>query len=171
MSNDEFEDLASKLSLKDFDLLILADGSATTSQKPGGWASLVYDRHYGQYTPHFGGSNYLTNNVAELLPFIYSLWKFDYEHNKRPAQETDFCYATPKIKVECISDSEIVVKGGNRVYKRDANACFWSAIELFEQKGYDIHWNWLARNSHPLHKLMDNKSREFRVLMEGHVNA
>lgn len=53
------------------------------------------------------------------------------------------------MRVTLVSDSEVTVRCGNRVYARRANGCLWAAVEWFERSGYDLRWHHLPRNSDP----------------------
>jgi hypothetical protein len=61
----------------------------------------------------------------------------------------------PRYRVWVFSDSELIVKCGNREYARKANADLWYALDFFETRGYVLRWRWIPRNSNPLNEMCD----------------
>jgi ribonuclease HI len=155
--------VAATLGLKDFDLLMMADGSGITLEKACGWACYVWDKKSGEFWGHVGATNSGTNNYAELSPFLHGLWHW---------HQTKFPNVLPRpknVKVELVSDSEITVKCGNGVYGRNTNLPLWNSVDWYKNNGYILHWNHVIRNSNPVHKEADRQSRDMRLLVEKYV--
>jgi ribonuclease HI len=140
------QNLAQELGLKEFDLLLIADGSGNTYAQCTGWGCLAYDVRKHQAVVHTGGLSCGTNNFAELFPFIQALYYHGQSHDRRPA--------TP-VRVQLVSDSEVTVCCGNRVYGHNANGCFWAALSWFEKYGYQLIWRHVPRNSNHWNALVD----------------
>jgi ribonuclease HI len=158
----DFEALVSELSLPEFDLLLVGDGSGTTYTKPCGWACVAWNRLTDEIDIHNGGTSCGTNNFAELIPYVQAIWHFDQIFRKFKEEEP-----TRKARIEIVSDSEVTVKCGNKEYTRKGNACLWAAIECFEKTGwYDIHWTHVYRNTNRFSKRCDWLAGETRQAME-----
>lgn len=151
--------VAAELSLQDFDLLLIGDGSGTVFNKACGWACVSWNRLTEDIEMHNGSSSCGTNNFAELIPYVQALWHFDqcFRQLALPGQ---------KAKIEIVSDSEVTVRCGNGIYARKGNACLWSAIEWFERSGiYNIHWNHVHRNTNRFSKRCDWLAGETRTAL------
>lgn len=122
-----------------FDLLLAGDGSGTTAVSPCGWAVYMFDTTKEKVFAHHGGASGGTNNLAELLPYVHAMHHYE---NSRPARAE-----TRPIRVVIVSDSEVTVRCGNRVYARNANQAFWAAMDWFETRGYQLRWVHTRRNT------------------------
>ena len=158
ISKEQFESLAFSLGVSDFDLMIVADGSGTVANKPCGYYEASYYRPDCKIFEHSGACSCGTNNFAELSPFLLALWQFN--HN---TQGKIFTKAV--LDVLCVSDSELTVKCGNKEYTRSSNAALWASLAYYESI-YDFTWKWVSRNSNPINKLADVKSRANRMLFD-----
>lgn len=155
--------LAASLNLKDFNVMMVADGSGMTLDQPCGWACYSWDKGRDQFWPHLGGTSGGTNNYAELAPFLHGLWHW---------HQTYYANAFPRpkgIKVELVSDSEMTVKCGNGQYGRNTNLPLWAGIDWFVQNGYLLHWNHVPRNSNPLNAEADRRSRDVRLNLTAYI--
>lgn len=152
----DLEALASELTLKDFDLLLVGDGSGTTAKASCGWACVGWNKISGDLDFHNGSMSCGTNNFAELIPYVQALWYFDqfFKSHAQPGQ---------RGKIEIVSDSEVTVKCGNGEYTRKGNGCLWGGIEWFEKNGYDIHWTHVYRNTNCFSKRCDWLAGETRI--------
>lgn len=156
----DFEALAKELSLPEFDLLLVGDGSGSTFNNPCGWACVAWNKVANQIQVHNGGMSCGTNNFAELIPYIQALWHFDQTYR-------DLHTPGKKAKVCVVTDSEVTVKCGNGIYTRKGNGCLWKAVEWFEQSGlYDISWYHVYRNTNRFSKRCDWIAGQTRVNIE-----
>ncbi len=149
------EELAAKLALPDFDLLLVGDGSGSFVHTPCGWFVTLYERKSGRVREHFGGTNGGTNNYAELMPYMHALWAYHAEHGKEARVRN----------VVIVSDSEVTVRCGNRLYERKANLALWAGMDWFESVGYRLHWHHVPRNSNSLSSLADKMAGQIRQLL------
>jgi ribonuclease HI len=158
------EELADKLGVSDYDLMLVGDGSGSSLLTPCGWYVTAYERKTGKVWSHNGGASGGTNNYAELEPFIFALWAYRHVlwhyHTEQNGNDGKMKVTPPKVLI--VSDSEVTVKGGTREYSRRANAPLWASIEWFEQKNYVIHWRWVPRNSNKFNLLADKVAGETR---------
>lgn len=155
----ELEALSSELSLPEYDLLLLGDGSGTTCHESCGWACVAYNKLTDDIEFHNGSMSCGTNNFAELIPYCQALWHFDQFYKT---------VAAPGVagRVEIVSDSEVTVRCGNGIYARKGNGFLWSGIEWFEKNGYNIHWTHVRRNTNKFSKRCDWLAGETRISLD-----
>jgi len=151
------DDLAHRLVLPDFDLLLVGDGSGTVYHRPAGWACVAYDRLKRLAVLHTGAVSGGTNNLAELFPYVQALWHHQQNHDQA---------VSAPVRVQIVSDSELTVRCGNGRYERRANGSLWAAVDWFEQNGYRLGWRHVRRNSNVWHVLMDRLAGRSRRLLE-----
>jgi ribonuclease HI len=153
LSKEILNQVSLELNLPAYDLLLIGDGSGTVKDKPCGFACISYDKLRDNIKIHTGALSHGTNNMAELFPYIHAL-------------QCDILEVGPMDKgnryVEIVSDSELIVKQGRKIYGRYSNRALWKAIDGFEELGYTIHWNHVSRNSNVLNELCDKLAGEMR---------
>ena len=149
--------LATQLGLADFDLLLAADGPGTVYGRPAGWACVADDRATARVALHLGGLSCGTNNFGELTPFLQVLWHHHQHHG--PA-------VNGPRRVVAVTDSELTVRCGNRQYSRSANGCLWAGVAWFEERGYELTWTHVRRNSNPWAAWLDDMAKLGRCLMQ-----
>jgi ribonuclease HI len=155
-----FENLSAQLKLPKCDLLLIGDGSGTIINKPCGFTCIAYDVHRQQYRICSGCMSNGTNNFAELIPYVHALWCDYYVQPKNLSGNL-----IQDRRVEIVSDSELTVKQGNKIYTRSANSMLWAAIDSLVVAGYNIHWNHVLRNTNELSTLCDKLAGELRRKM------
>jgi ribonuclease HI len=122
---------------KECDILIICDGAGTIYSKPSGWASYIYYPDFKEMILLQGGSNFATNNYAELIPIINSLW---YDMAKHPLDMR-------RKYVKVVSDSEITVKCANGEYQPKSNLPLWAALDKLKEMRYNVKAEWHPRCS------------------------
>lgn len=144
----EFTKLIKDNQLEDFDFIIVADGSGSTLNRPCGFWCYIYDK-YQDKVFHLGGAfTHGTNNLAEIMPFVHAM--FYLKNGEFLIRDRD---------ILCISDSEILVKQGKGMYKR--NSIMWKVIEEIDEYCY-VEWKWMSRNSNEILKQCDDNSKWLR---------
>ena len=139
--------------LKDLDqIIIFTDGSGTTRLKECGFGVVVYTSHGSKYLDFLGGhlSNG-TNNFAELIPIVHSLWFLVSLYGE----------AIKKYHITIVSDSEITIKSGKKEYVRSNP--LWGSIEKIEQL-VNLNWWWIPRNSNKISEYCDYIAGKYRKL-------
>lgn len=147
---------ALNLKVEDFDLFLIGDGSGTVCAKPCGWAVRSFYIHPNKIVGErfdCGGATGGTNNYAELMPYLHSLW---YYENLLPG----------KKRVLIVSDSEITVNCGSGFNERRSNLSLWASIDCLVRQGYRITWKHIPRSFHAFNIEADKSSREVRNLFE-----
>ena len=159
---ESLEALAEELRLPDHDLLLVGSGSGSVYERPVGWACVAYDRLKPRVTVHAGALTCGTNNFAELVPYAQALWHHHQDHGQPTEANTE---------VAIVSDSEVMVRCGNREYGRNANACLWAAVEWFERCGYRLSWRHVRRASIDWHMWAGTIAGNLRSFVEGQADA
>lgn len=150
----EINQLRSDLSIQEYEVLLVSDGSGTVATRASAWCCVRHQKSDNLIDIHYGSANLGTNNFAELVPIVNTLWLDSYEKHKLPR------------KIVVVSDSELTVKCGNREYARNFNLMFWKSLDYLESIGYTIHWKHVPRNSNPLNSLCDKMAGSLRREIE-----
>jgi len=155
MVTSTIKDVQDQLKLTEYDLLLIGDGSGTTIDQSSGWSCFYFDKNKFFYTILKGGCSFGTNNFAELAPYFNALWFDLYKQGNVLKMDR---------KVQIVSDSEITVKCGNKIYSRNCNLPLWSGINWLESIGYKLTWNHVNRNTNHISKLCDRIAGETRKM-------
>lgn len=137
------DELLSHLQIKNWDLLLIGDGSGSNWEFGCGWGCVSIERANFERRLWSGNMNLGTVNVAEYMAYIQPLmW-----------------YATQGVKgkfrtVHIVTDSQVVAAGdkGGHVCRKFLNQ--------FLSFGLIIHTHWLARETIELNKLADIVSKQ-----------
>jgi ribonuclease HI len=129
------------------DIIMMGDGSGTTSDYPCGYSTVIYFKSTDTSWLVWGGFSNGTNNFAELNAYLPALWNID---NMRIEMRLSH---PPKILI--ISDSELTVKCGKNEYARTKNRSLWAVIEHFEKYGWQFNWHHINRLTRIPNKVSD----------------
>ena len=140
------------------DIFLIGDGSGTTLHGSCGWAVWVAEPPFKRARLLTGSLSNGTNNTAELFPYLQALHFLNCE-NPRPR------------KVVVVSDSELTVRCGNRIYGRQANAPLWAMLDWFETQGWTIRFHHVRRNTNELSRLADHHAGMARIAMDELVKS
>jgi ribonuclease HI len=154
---------------KDWDVIIVGDGSGSMWGRPGGWGALVFDKHTNSCKTLYGGISDTTVNICELIPYIHALqWytRAPYTEgavsNRRIRTDTGIM-VMPIIHI--FTDCDVIAKQGNYQMARDANAAYWAALDYFKYM-YDIYFHWIPRDVIPANKFADYLSKSARHVIQ-----
>ena len=152
---------------KDWDVLIIGDGSGQGWSFGCGWASVLIDHFSAQRKLFYGGMNSGTIGLAELFPYFHAmLWYSRGPGSKRMQRLlAQYGYAQ-EIKVHIITDSDITAKQGNGKAARKTNIELWAAMDMFTRLGYKFTFHWVRRDNVGLNMLVDHIAREARRSLE-----
>ncbi len=164
--NRGFDELAEAIKLADerWDILMIGDGSGSRWGNGIGWAVAVSIRTTGEKLVLHGAVSNGTNNVAELFPYIHALNWF-YETRSSSQRER---YAQRGLKVHIVTDSEYVVKTGQKTAQSlnmKAHRVLWTAIGWWQKLGMVIHWHHVDRESLLLQRHVDRLGRWARLAL------
>lgn len=149
--------ILSSLGAPDWDIVLFGDGSGSTWERGGGWASVVCFREGGRKLL-YAAANCCSVTVAELMAVAYGmLW---------------CSLNTPKtfgrrLNVHVISDSEITVRTGRGDYKPgDSTKALWAMVKT-ASLSFNVRYHWMRRETTMLNQVCDIMSRESRLAVEG----
>lgn len=143
--------------IKNWDYLLLGDGSGSAWGRPIGWACVLIERRSGTRLPFYGACNEGTVNFAELMAYVMPLTYIDSKRSSGKA-----------LNVHIITDSEYTQQNAHRLTP-DKNAGLIGAINAFRRKGICTTFHWMRRNTHPITELVDDLSKQARRLVVNHV--
>lgn len=109
-------------------IALFTDGSVSTRSRAGGWAWVAIDI-YGNYITQQGRTADTTSNRMEMTAAIQGLWGL---HN---------IFGTSNILV--YSDSQIMVYGCNRRYRRNANLDLWGDLDHAIKQHQYVEFNYI----------------------------
>lgn len=138
-----------------FNYYIFCDGAGTTQSKPAGCSAEIHDDKNNLLINLLCSTSHGTNNFAELLPIVQSLWWLGY--NKKLESGT---------RIKITSDSEVTVKGGTGEYQRGyQNEILWMGIQgMIDKYKLEIEWTHVPRNSTDVMTRMDVLAKEQRCI-------
>lgn len=152
---------------KDWDLLLIGDGSGQSWDMGCGWACVLIDHFNAKRKLFYGGMNSGTIGIGELFPYVHAMMWYSRGPGKKRLEQLQAQFGTPQsIKVHVITDNEIVSKQGNGDAKRSTNIELWSSFDHFARLGYSFKFHWLGRDTIGLNALTDHISREARKSLE-----
>jgi ribonuclease HI len=149
------EEIIQKLKIKDWDYLLIGDGSGSNLDEPCAWASVMFSREDKKYTHWYGGMRHGTVNIAEFMAFV------------QPIQHLINLQKVSTVKkaltVQVVTDSDYVSKIGNSLQLGDIkNKIYWLLLAEANQQGVFINWNYHPRNDFHLSFWADFKSKYIR---------
>jgi ribonuclease HI len=149
--------LAEQMKLPEHAFLLIGDGSGQTLEHACGWHVNAFMRTKSGYKlrEFQGGATSGTNNYAELMPYVHTLWHL-WQSEKLHRGMT----------VIIVSDSEMTVRCGNGTYNRNSNRMLWAAIDEIVRMGVTLKWFHTKRNTNQFGTLSDEKAGEIRRLFE-----
>jgi ribonuclease HI len=150
--------LLARFGVRDWDIVLVGDGSGSTWERAMGWGTVSVERSSGTVRRWCGMASHGTNNVAEILAYVHPLLHFA-EVPDRPRL----------LRVHIVTDSQYVRDAGRRRgagVKR--NLALWAAVQAVERQGLVLFWHWLERDSHPANVHADALSRFCRKLLEAY---
>ena len=156
----------SGLNIQHWDLAIVGDGSGSGWSGGAGWASVLIERRTGARKTFYGSFNLGTVTVAEIFPWLYPLlWYTSYEG---PGKQRLVMAkrANKPLRVCVLSDSDVIVRGGNFPPSRKAHQALWSLLSFYQNEGMDITFHHIPRDTYSLHILMDHLSRQSRLSLK-----
>lgn len=137
-------------------IAVFTDGSATTSDKHGGWAWVAIDAFDGiNYDSGF--CRYVTNNQMELYAIGRAIGSIQYDLEE--------CGIDPStIDLLVYSDSEYAVLGlNNKSRKRNKNRDYWQATEQYIGNYQSVTFEHVKGHAgHEFNELADKLAGEAR---------
>lgn len=170
----EIEDLVKFLQIDLWDYLLVGDGSATTWDRPGGWACSVIRNAPRQTRLYFGMASHATNILAEMLAYVFPLFHAAQILAKppKPGKKSDVSSFFPSgipsnravFRLHVVTDCEYVATTGPQAtIQNGAHAELWRAVGLYRRKGLDLRWHWIPRDYIPWNKQAHEIANKARI--------
>ena len=162
--NDPLEPLLQRLSIIEYSLLLVGDGSGNAEEKACGWAGILIDQQTRGRRVSYGAVNKGSINFAETMPYVQLLSWFDQHHGKERLQNLG------SLNVHIVTDSQIVAKWGTAAMTPGSPVprkygAYWSAMRYFRSLGYVCTFHWAPRMSTNLNWASDLIAGLARVAM------
>lgn len=162
MFTETAQGLLARLGIRDWDCLLIGDGSGSMWGNPVGWACVALERTAFARRLFYGAMNDGTVNVAELMAYLAPLNWYTGMVNKAEGKAGNRGRAVYHVHV--VTDSEYVVKlmseGGDQP---TANVMFWAAFSLLRRQGFQLNWHFLPRDDVALNRFADALSKAARI--------
>ena len=145
--------------IKDYDILLVGDGSGSTWNRPNGWGCISIEQASLERKVWYGASNAGSSNLAEIMAYLQPLMWFAHEQLKKESMQFK--------QVHIITDSAYLTnKGKSSDSRYGVDAAVWQSFSHFKSFGLNLHWHWAKRNSVELNSLADYLSKTARRHME-----
>jgi len=144
-----------RANIGDWDLLLIGDGSGTGWEDACGWASILIDKSNRARKTFYGGMNFGSVNLAEMMPYFQSMVWYHHSHGKARLKQK--C----PLLVHVITDSQVTALHGNRAASghedlaKVGHRALWAAMREFAALGYRFEWHWAGRCDSGLNYLAD----------------
>ncbi len=138
--------LLSFLQIRDWDLLLVGDGSGVGWSHPIGCATVLIDRATGERKMFAMGMNAGTITVAEMMPYAYALLWYTSEQGPGKHRTTSVAGAGMPFQVHIITDSKHVADAGNHRQQRTSHRPIWAMFDKFASMGYQLRFHHVKRS-------------------------
>lgn len=162
--NEPLQDVLDRLGIRNWDYLLVGDGSGSQWERGAGWGCVLIERQTGERHIFTGAVNYGTVNFAEMMAYLQPLeWLACREVNKRNKSQI----GVRALRIHILTDSEYCRNTGNSKGRMMAkNAGFWSVFDVFARHGFVLTWHWIRRMSVGLNRYSDDLSRVARITFQ-----
>lgn len=155
---ETLQDLLQLLQIRsnDWDYLIVGDGSGVGWKMGCGWFSTLIRNRPDRRWTFRGGMDPGTVSLAEIMAFMQPVLYL--------ASQTK---ATRFRRIHIVSDSEYVVRIGNRQQQPKSHLVFWNQLSLLHSLGMETRFHWIPRDTIALNKLADHLAGQCRKVVSG----
>jgi ribonuclease HI len=138
---------------KDWDWLIVSDGSGSTWQRSAGWCGILIHQHSARRHVFSGSLSYGTSNLAEILGVFHSIWYLS-DQERQPSWQ----------QILVLTDSQYVAQMIEKPSERvKSHAALWKTIWAAKRDLLNIKAQWIPRASIALNQLADAVAGETRL--------
>lgn len=165
VEKESLEELLERLGIKEWDFVIIGDGSGSNWNHECGWASVSIERITMERLVWNGCMNRGTVNVAEIMAYVQPLnWIAAREEDRRKKKKT----RRSAYNIHIITDSQYCRDTGGSCDRLSLakNGVLWAALDIFRRQGFVLHWHWIERETAALNKYADRASKLARTLIK-----
>jgi ribonuclease HI len=158
---ETLEELLVRLEVKDWDLLLIGDGSGSNWNFECGWGCVSIENATFARRAWHGAMSAGTVNFADMMAYLQPLcWYVNREMLRR--KQVDYPVKVRHIHI--VTDSQYVkTKGSSRDLLTGKNGALWQVFKQFGAQGMLIHWHWIRRETVELNKFADQLSKAARL--------
>ena len=159
--NETLDELLERLSIVDWDLLLIGDGSGCNWNFECGWGCTSIENSTFARRAWHGAMSAGTVNLAEMMAYLQPLcWYVDREVKRRKKEN----YKTVIRHVHILTDSQYVkTKGSSKTMLAGNAGPLWQVFQQFSAQGMMLHWHWVRRETVELNKFADQLSKAARL--------
>lgn len=138
-----------RLGIRQWDLLLVGDGSGSGWAQSCGWASVLIDRNnlLGRVAARrffYGAMNQGSVNIAEAMPYLQALQWYDVHFGKEMLKTRGL------LQVHVLTDSQTIAHWGTQAMTNEValpRKCLviWAAMRELRRLGYHITMHWAPR--------------------------
>ena len=158
--------LIKHLNIRDWDAIIIGDGSGGGWNLGAGWAAGLIDRYSNARKLFFGGMNTGTVTLGEIFPYLHAMIWYAGKDGPGKARRAAAAARGRGVEIHVVTDSQVVVTQGSSPGSRKAHRELWAAMDAYAHSGYNIRYHHVGRDIADMNILMDEISRCARVAMQ-----
>lgn len=144
-----------KLTPRDWDALLIGDGSGMEWGQPCGWCSVLIERRELRRMAFHGAWSHGTNNTAEMWAYLHPcLWLVS-QRKKELTKHGGY-------KLHVFTDSEYVAGGLNLKAVGQKNRILWDMFRAVRRHGLQITGHWVRRDTVDLNILSHHVANSAR---------
>jgi ribonuclease HI len=159
------QDLLMRFNIKDWDVLLVGDGSGSQWERACGWACVLVEQAILTPKLFYGAASAGTNYTAELEAYLRPMLWYSEGPGKERLKWRASGRTTPLGQVHILTDCQTLAKQGNGFVRRDRNRPLWAALEKIAEQGYQFHWHWMPREACALNQWADRQSKLMRTTL------
>jgi len=167
VDRETLDALLARLGIKQFDLLLIGDGSGSNWNFECGWGCVSIEHDTLARKAWYGSMNAGTVNFAEIMAYLQPLgWYVNREMIRRKKSS----YKVRTRHVHIITDSQYVKTRGTNKDKdllSGKNGALWQVFRQFGAQGMLLHWHWIPRETVELNQFADQLSKAARLNIKG----
>jgi hypothetical protein len=163
VSNELLEKLLERLNIKNWDLLLVGDGSGSSWGKECGWGCVSVENATFDRRVWYGAMNDGTINFAEIMAYLQPLtWYTSQELAKRKKG-----HKVTLKHVHVLTDSAYAANASDSCPATSVNGVIWQVFKQFAAHGIMVQWHWIRRETVELNLFADQLSKDARLNLKG----
>lgn len=159
-------DLVTHLKIKDWDAIIIGDGSGTGWKMGAGWAAVLVDKYSGARKLFYGAMNTGTVTLGELFPYLHALSWYTSKDGPGARRRRELQSVDRQMNIHIVTDSQIIATAGNNPESRRSHQELWAAFDEYRKRGFILTFHFVGRDTVDMNVLADEVSRQARLDVE-----
>jgi len=153
------------LEIKDWDYIIIGDGSGTTWEKPCGWGCSMIENRTWVVEAFYGAFNQGTNIVAEIMAYVQPLLVLSERRERK-------CQSDGATLVHIVTDCQYVRNTGNlrAAARGKKHRALWHLIDSLRRSGIIVKFHWIPRDLLKANQFSHTVANAARKSLSGEVS-